>query len=114
MLIRRKRGWEIPESQATPESVFLSRRALLGAGAGLIGAGALPGLAAAQGAGPADPSASLYPAKRNPTYTLDRPVTPEAAASTVNNYYEFGTNYDVAKAAAKLKVRPWTVRIEGL
>jgi sulfoxide reductase catalytic subunit YedY len=40
MYIRRTRGWELPESQATPEHVFLSRRALIGAGAGLIGAGA--------------------------------------------------------------------------
>ena len=41
-----RKGWEIPESQATPESVFLNRRALL-TGAGAIGAGAMlaPGAA---------------------------------------------------------------------
>ncbi len=110
MHVRMKRGWEIPENQVTPEHVFLSRRALLGAGAGLIGAGALPAAALAQ----TDPSAGLYPAKRNDRYTLDRPMTPEKAASTVNNYYEFGTNYDVAQASAKLKTRPWTITIDGL
>jgi len=26
MLIKRPRGWELPESQATPEAVFLNRR----------------------------------------------------------------------------------------
>ncbi|MBA4788185.1 MAG: protein-methionine-sulfoxide reductase catalytic subunit MsrP [Pseudomonadota bacterium] len=109
MLIRKMRGWEIPEHRATPEHIFLSRRALLGAGAGLIGAGVLPAQAQS-----ADPSAALYPAKRNPTYTLDRPLTPEDKASTVNNYYEFGTNYDVGRAAAKLKVRPWTVTLDGM
>jgi len=115
MYIRRTRGWELPESQATPEHVFLSRRALLGAGAGLIGAGAFAAPAMAQSAAAAaDPSASLYPAKRNERYTLDRPLTPEADASSVNNYYEFGTNYNVGKAAAKLKTRPWMVTIDGL
>ncbi len=115
MLIKSRRGWEIPERDVTPEAVFLSRRALLGAGAGLIGASALPGSAFAQAtAGAADPSAGLYPVARNPRYTLDRPLTPETAASSVNNYYEFGTNYDVAKAAAKLKRRPWVVTIDGL
>ena len=29
MLIRRKRSWEIPESAATPESVYFSRRDLI-------------------------------------------------------------------------------------
>ncbi|MEP9378458.1 protein-methionine-sulfoxide reductase catalytic subunit MsrP [Aquabacter sp. CN5-332] len=110
MHIRTKRGWEIPESQATPEHIFLSRRAILGAGAGLIGAGMLPEAAFAD----TDPSAGLYPAKRNERYTLDRPMTPEASASSVNNYYEFGTNYDVGRAAAKLKTRPWTITIDGL
>lgn len=114
MLIRSKRGWEIPEHHATPEHVFLNRRALLGAGIGAGLIGALPAHAAPGTAESADPSAALYPAKRNPTYTLDRPLTPEDKASTVNNYYEFGTNYDVGRAAAKLKTRPWTVTLDGM
>ncbi|TCT03183.1 protein-methionine-sulfoxide reductase catalytic subunit MsrP [Aquabacter spiritensis] len=111
MHILKRRGWEIPESAATPEHVYLSRRTLLGAG--MIGAAAgLVGPAQAQAQG--DPSAALYPAPRNPRYVLDRPVTPEASASTVNNYYEFGGNYDVGRAAAKLKTRPWVITIDGL
>ena len=40
MLIRIRRGWELSESKATPESVVMARRSLLGAGAGLLaGAG---------------------------------------------------------------------------
>ena len=31
MLIRVKRGWELPESAATPESVYLGRRHFLAA-----------------------------------------------------------------------------------
>ena len=44
MLIKRRRGWEIPESQATPEAVFLDRRRLL-AGMGIAGAAAATGAA---------------------------------------------------------------------
>ena len=29
MLIKIKRGWELPDSAATPESVFMNRRTLL-------------------------------------------------------------------------------------
>ncbi|MFD1378422.1 hypothetical protein [Fodinicurvata halophila] len=37
MLIRRKRGWEIPESQVTPEEVFRNRRRIIkAAGAGSL------------------------------------------------------------------------------
>ena len=59
MLIKRTKGWELPERQATPESRYLRRRELvaaMGLGAATIG---LPGLAAAQDA---DPSAGRYPA----------------------------------------------------
>jgi methionine sulfoxide reductase catalytic subunit len=36
MLIRRKRGWELPESAATPEDYYIDRRRLL-AGMGIGG-----------------------------------------------------------------------------
>ena len=115
MHIRRKRGWEIPEHLATPEDVYFSRRAFLGtaigAGAGLMGAA---GLAHAGTSGPADPSAGLYPAKRNPAYTLDRPVTPEAKSSTVNNYYEFSYRKNVAPYMDRFTRRPWMVKIDGM
>ena len=35
MLIQSARSWEIRESRATPEHVFLDRRRLLGAGAAI-------------------------------------------------------------------------------
>ena len=107
-----RKGWEIPESQATRESVFLNRRALL-TGAGAIGAGAMlaPGAAFAQ---TADPSAHLYPAGRNETYKLDRALTPEDVTSRYNNFYEFGTTKNIMAAAQRLEIRPWTIKIDGL
>ncbi len=78
MLIRRKRGWELRDSAATPEAAYFGRRVLLKTMA--VGSMLAPGLAAALATTPgaaaeADPSAGLYPVKRNPRYTLDRPVT---------------------------------------
>ncbi len=59
----------------------------------------------------ADPTAAFYPAKRNPAYTLDREVTPEAANLHYNNFYEFATSKRVDADA--LKTRPWAVTSTG-
>ncbi len=109
MLIKRKRGWEMPEHLATPEALFLNRRALIGGAAGLAAGSLLGGRgawAAAEGA--------LYPAPQNPAYTLDRPVTPERFSADYNNFYEFGTSKTVLPAANALKTEPWTLKIDGL
>jgi len=113
MLIRRRRGWELRESEATPETVFLGRRELLKAAA--AGSMLLPGLFSRfAAAAEEDPSAGLYPAKQNPRYTLDRPVTDEKLATTYNNFYEFGSQKFIADEAQALKIRPWTIKIDGL
>ena len=102
MLVKVKRGWEIPESEATPESVFYNRRALLKAmGMGAILAAGSRQLRrsprrAADAAEP-DPSAGLYPAKRNDTYTLDRPITDEKLSTNYNNFYEYGEDKDICR-----------------
>jgi len=118
MLVKAKKGWELPESAATDESVFRQRRALvkaMGLGALLAAGGSvgLSGRAIAAGA-EEDPSAALYPAKRNPKYTLDRDLTKEEFAVSYNNYYEFGSQKDIKEEAQALKIRPWTVRIDGM
>lgn len=117
MLIKRNPGWRIPENQATPESVYLDRRRLLqamGLGAGLLAtAGAALSLRPARAADP-DPTANLYPVKRNDRYALDRPLTPEQDVTTYNNFYEYGSDKDIWEAAQELKIRPWTVKFEGM
>ena len=60
MLIKRKKGWEIPESQATPEAVFRDRRRFLTAGvAGVTAIGGASYLAF--GGGGDGPSAVAAP-----------------------------------------------------
>jgi sulfoxide reductase catalytic subunit YedY len=114
MRIIHRRGWEIPEHLATPEHLFLSRRSVLA----VTGAAALtlcPRLALAQRlADLPDPTADLYPLKRNGKYVIDRPITDEKLNTTYNNFYEFGSAKTIAKAAQALKLRPWTIRIDGM
>ncbi|MGH7090192.1 MAG: molybdopterin-dependent oxidoreductase, partial [Stellaceae bacterium] len=114
MLIKAKRGWELPERQATPESLFLDRRRVVQAmGVGAIAA-ATGGFAAGARAAaePADPSAGLYPMKRNDKYKLDRPITPEKLPTHYNNFYEFTEDKDVDADA--LPIRPWTITFDGM
>lgn len=114
MAIRIPRGWELPESAVTPESVFLNRRQIIkGLAAGSIAAAA-PGLA--WGATDSDdPSAGLYPVARDERFEPGegRKVTAEEWATRYNNFYEFGTSKKIWKAAQALKIRPWEVRIDG-
>src|SRR4051794_1618625 len=116
MLIRKRRGWEIPESQATPEALVTGRRATLAGVAGIAGAGLLGGRAQAQWFSPSKllgggsvkekPRAALT-AEHNSKYAPGRDVSPEADATSYNNYYEFGLSKSVSAPAQELVVDPW-------
>jgi len=116
MLIKVKRGWELPESAVTPEDVFLNRRDMvraLGIAPALAAtASVLPGSAFAATDG--DPSAGLYPVPRNEKYTVERALTTEKEATTYNNFYEFGSHKQISKAAQRLEIRPWNIKIDGM
>ncbi|MEZ5786763.1 MAG: protein-methionine-sulfoxide reductase catalytic subunit MsrP [Xanthobacteraceae bacterium] len=115
MHVIHRRGWEIPESQATPEHLFFNRRSVMAGVGALAATGLSPGLATAQRlVDLPDPSASLYPAKRNEAFTLDRPITDETLNTTYNNFYEFGSSKAISRAAQALKIRPWTIKIDGM
>jgi methionine sulfoxide reductase catalytic subunit len=112
MLIRRRRGWEIPEAEATPEAFALGRRALIGGGLGAA-AFARPAAAATDTAAPAAfPGPMSAPV--NPRYQPGRAFTPANDVYTYNNYYEFGSEKDIWQAAQKLPLKPWTIQIDGL
>ena len=109
MLIKHRKGWELPESLVTPEHMFLNRRKFMGATAGA--AAFLPTRSARA---EEDPSAGLYPAKLNSNFAdVGRAVTAEDFNKTFNNYYEFGTSKQIYQAAEALPIRPWSVVIDG-
>jgi methionine sulfoxide reductase catalytic subunit len=99
MRIITRRGWEITESQVTPEAAALNRRSLLGGTAALLAAA---GLSATAGAAP------------NPKYVAGRALTDEKDATTYNNYYEFSESKNLWRQAQAMKMRPWTIEFAGL
>lgn len=93
----------IPSSEITPKSVYLSRRDVLKA-AGFAGLGALLAACAPQ----------LASSSAEPAAPVDVPNTFEDITN-YNNYYEFSTDkVAVAPLAADFKSRPWTVEVGGL
>ena len=121
MLNRIRRGWILPDRAATAESVFRNRRRLLktaaagpilmAASASLLGCDSEEDKAIA--ATP-DPTAHLYPVKRNERYKVDRAITAEMDATTYNNYYEFGSSKNIHGRTRTFPIRPWTVTFAGM
>ena len=116
MPILSKRGWELPESQATPEALFRDRRRLVKAlAAGPMLLASAPLLSRVGRAAAAEsPWTDLYPVRRNDRYPLDRKVTDPGIVTTYNNFYEFGSHKQISQAAQKLALQPWTVTLDGM
>ena len=91
--------WQIPERSITPQSIFCA------AGGLPFGCGPNENVAKI-GAQENPPVADLYPARRNPNFILDRPITNEVYAASYNNFYEFSVfKGSVYKKTARLKPR---------
>ncbi|MDB6051981.1 MAG: sulfoxide reductase catalytic subunit YedY [Pseudomonas sp.] len=124
MLIKLPSASGCKESDVTPESFYLSRRALLGASAAALAASTLPRWADAAGPSPyagVEPGAApgWFKAKLPNTQwqavtVKGEAITPFKDATHYNNFYEFGTDKgDPAQNAGSLKTEPWTVVIDG-
>jgi sulfoxide reductase catalytic subunit YedY len=99
-------------SEITPREFYYRRRELLklAAATSVLGAAAFrANPARAQTAG----LQKLEEVKKSP-YSTGEPPNTYKHITTYNNYYEFGTDKDdPAQYAKRLKVRPWTVVVEG-
>ncbi|MFT3925534.1 MAG: protein-methionine-sulfoxide reductase catalytic subunit MsrP [Myxococcales bacterium] len=120
------RGPRQPKDEVTPEALYLRRRefvrntALFGLTAAGVGGSLLALTGGVRGtpkpvAAPTSlPPAFSQPPSKSARYTLDEPLTPYAAVTTYNNFYEFGFEKDDPAAnAGSLRTRPWTLRIDG-
>ncbi len=116
MNVIRRRGWEIPGSNATPEHLVFNRRNFLAGGASALALASYPasGQRVSDLTNLPDPTSNLYPAKRNEKYVLDRPITDENINAHYNNFYEFNSSKEVAAQAQLLPIRPWTIKIDGM
>ncbi len=120
MLIRKPRGWEIPERLVTPEALMMGRRAALGGTVAAIAGGLITpahaqfsALFGGGSSAPAKPLAAIQ-AANNPKFVPGRALTPEHDATTYNNFYEFGTSKSVYGAAQALVSDPWSIEIAGM
>jgi sulfoxide reductase catalytic subunit YedY len=114
---------EPPSSEITSERLYLHRRQWLKQGALTLGTAVAVGFGLNRlvGAAPApDPpdTPALPPAGGVPpslgVFDTDEPRTPFQAATTYNNFYEFGIDKDdPALLAHTLRPRPWTIEVSG-
>jgi sulfoxide reductase catalytic subunit YedY len=96
-------------SEITDEKLYLRRREFIAGTAAVMLAGCQ--VDAAQ----APPQGAPLPAPRNDKFSVKDPLTKWESATTYNNFYEFGLDKDdPAREAHRLRVRPWTLRVEGL
>ncbi|SVB47441.1 uncharacterized protein METZ01_LOCUS200295, partial [marine metagenome] len=118
-----QKPWNMTESEATPESVYMNRRDFI-KGTSLVTLATAATLYGC-GIGPTpDPNApvewsateeKIYPVKRNTEYSIDRNITEEKVAASFNNFYEFSEiKSDPRFHAQALSTRPWEIEVTGL
>jgi len=115
MLIKNHKSWTEPERNVTPEGVFLNRRSFIRGTAGaVVGASAVA--LGTPGSAFAATERKLLPLDHNKSgFDPGEALTPEAAVTNYNNYYEFGTSKDDPAANAwRLEPKPWSVKVDGM
>jgi len=121
---RQPKIWDADRAPVTPEYVFLNRRQFI---RGSIAGGM--GLALLSLTGCQRTSSDAADLKNNPiagtrslkfsATDLDlpapgRPKTPRDLTARYNNFYEFGGNKNIWRAAQSLPTEDWKVRVHGL
>lgn len=106
---------KIPESEITPERLYLSRRSFLVAGSAVIATAAV----ASACRGPAvNPSEATFCADATASASTDELGGKLTACEDVvdyNNYYEFSLNkQNIGVLAKDFPISPWTVDVTGL
>ncbi len=102
MLIRRTA--DIRSSEITDEKLYLNRRRFIEAAS--FGAVAFSALGVAR--------AEDWKPKSKGPYDTDEELTPYKDITTYNNFVEFGPDKDdPSKNAHTLRVKPWSVKVEG-
>ena len=106
-MIKIKKRWELPESEVTPEALYLRRREFIKAGAAIGGSLLLNPFSAAQASYPVD-------GYKPGVITVDEELTDEEDATSYNNFYEFGTRKEDPKRNSKeFTTDDWTIEVSG-
>lgn len=121
--IRIPKPWQIQAQPFTSEAVYFSRRRFLRGvvGAG-VGATVFPSLSCMRQGANLDPTlvqtlstTPLSSVEPHPAFAdAGRPLTSQIAASSYNNFYEFGGSKQIWRAAQALPTEHWQVEVSGL
>ena len=104
----------IPSSEITPEHVFVNRRQFIERAATAAAGLALVAGPGSPLTGDAEAQQALANVKKSPLSVTDEKLNALEDITGYNNFYEFGLDKeDPARNAGRMKVRPWTVKIEG-
>ena len=103
---------QIASSEITPEAVWLDRRNLMKAATAAAGLAATGETLAA---GTAQRDLAFTQAPDGSAFTATDDLTPYEAATSYNNFYEFGTDKsDPARYADAMTTDPWEIKVGGL
>jgi len=108
-MIKISKPWQLSENQCTPEKLYLNRRQIIGS------IGLTSSLLATEAqAKTKSATTPLQLTAKASEWSITDPQTPEAMATSYNNFYEFGTDKtDPAKYAKAMTTDPWTITVEG-
>jgi len=117
MLIKKPN--DIPSSEITPKSSYISRRAFItgavAAGAALAGGAYLRSGSSGEHSGTVEASGEKLSGIVKSQYSTTETPTSFKDITNYNNYYEFSTDkYAPAGLSKNFRTRPWTVRVEGM
>ncbi|WP_417460512.1 protein-methionine-sulfoxide reductase catalytic subunit MsrP [Kordiimonas sp.] len=114
MLIKSRAKWEERESAITPEKVYLNRRSFMSGAVGAASAIAAGGVLADAAVASTERTLKELQAKTT-SFDPGEALTPFAAVTQYNNFYEFGTGKsDPAENAWRLQPKPWMVKVDGM
>ncbi|MDP9083076.1 MAG: protein-methionine-sulfoxide reductase catalytic subunit MsrP [Pseudomonadota bacterium] len=101
---------KILPSEVTPYDTYLSRRAVIAGGLGLVAAQTLGGFAEKAHA----QSGAALAYTRNAKFSVPEAPNSFKDITTYNNFYEFGTDKtEPAENSQKFQTKPWSVEVGG-
>jgi len=117
MLIKKPN--EIPSSEITPRSSYMSRRTfitgVMAAGAALAGGAYLRSGSSGGNSGTVEAAGEKLTGVVKSQYSTTEPATSFKDVTNYNNYYEFSTDkYAPAGLSKNFRTRPWTGKVEGM
>lgn len=111
MLLKVSKKYDVKESEVTDEALYKERRKFLQTSASLTAMSMAPSLSLWPSIG----STKLdFGNLAKSEFSANEELTPLDAITSYNNFYELGTDKgDPKRNAHHLKVKPWSVKVEG-